>query len=99
MLHEKHPAGAEARVDIAAFAARLKSCPVTKPWQIAFDWSFSAACKALIDLIGWARGINPRRTVRASFSAACVSLPPIQFPVGTLQQSPASAGSLLPASS
>jgi hypothetical protein len=32
------PAGAKARVDIAAFAARLKSCPATK------HCSFAAGC-------------------------------------------------------
>jgi hypothetical protein len=28
--HEMHPSGAEALVDLIAFAARLKSCPLTK---------------------------------------------------------------------
>jgi hypothetical protein len=28
---EKHPSGAKAHIDFAAFTARLKSCPVTKP--------------------------------------------------------------------
>jgi N6-L-threonylcarbamoyladenine synthase len=36
---EKKPAGAKARVDFGGSAARLKSCPDTKP-------SFSGACKA-----------------------------------------------------
>jgi hypothetical protein len=38
---EKHPSGAKAHVDFAAFTARLKSCPVTKPLhtknEIALD--------------------------------------------------------------
>ena len=29
-MRENHPAGAEAHIDSIAFAARLKSCPVTK---------------------------------------------------------------------
>ena len=40
----KHPSGAEARVDFAAFAARLKPCPFkTETAQM----SFSASCKVV----------------------------------------------------
>jgi hypothetical protein len=43
---EERPAGAKAHVDSIAFAARLKSCPVTKLSKIAGEKSFSAACLA-----------------------------------------------------
>jgi hypothetical protein len=42
---EKRPSGAEAHIDLIVLAARLKSCPVTKPLEIAAKLSFSAACK------------------------------------------------------
>jgi hypothetical protein len=45
-MPEKYPSGAKAQVDLIAFAARLKSCPVTKPSNIAAIASFSAACEA-----------------------------------------------------
>ena len=38
----EHPAGAKAHTDLAALAARLKSCPDTKPPQAGMDASFSA---------------------------------------------------------
>jgi hypothetical protein len=34
--HEMHPSGAEALVDLIAFAARLKSCPFKAAVQIEF---------------------------------------------------------------
>jgi hypothetical protein len=40
-MFENKLAGAKAHVDIAEFAARLKSCPVSKPLRIAFERSFS----------------------------------------------------------
>jgi 23S rRNA (uracil1939-C5)-methyltransferase len=49
---EKHPSGAKALIDFAAFTARLKSCPVTKP-------GFSAACKASVDFAGIMQGLKP----------------------------------------
>jgi len=42
----EHPAGAEARADSKGFAARLKSCPDTRPSQIASEASISATCLA-----------------------------------------------------
>ena len=41
---EKHPAGAEARVDLTSFAARLKSCPDTCGGS---ELSFFAACEVV----------------------------------------------------
>jgi hypothetical protein len=46
-IPEEHPSGAKARIDFGPFTARLKSCPVTKPPQIATSASFSAAGKAV----------------------------------------------------
>jgi len=50
VLPEKCPSGAKAHADIANFAARLKSCPVTKPVtkpsRIAFKPGFPAAWSA-----------------------------------------------------
>jgi len=46
--HEKRTAGAEAHVDFAALAARLKSCPVTKLSRIPCEMNFSATCEAQI---------------------------------------------------
>jgi hypothetical protein len=43
---ESHPVGAEVHSDYAAFAARLKSHPDTKPSGIPAGMSFSATCKA-----------------------------------------------------
>ena len=40
------PAGAKARLYFQLFAARLKSCPVTKPSKVLLISSFSAACLA-----------------------------------------------------
>jgi hypothetical protein len=37
--------GLKHSIDLIAFAARLKSCPDTKPSQNSFSASFSAACK------------------------------------------------------
>jgi signal transduction histidine kinase len=45
--HEEHPSGAEAHVDASALSARLKSCPVTKPPEIAAESSFAVSCSAL----------------------------------------------------
>jgi hypothetical protein len=45
---ERHPSGAKAHVDLIAFAARLKSCPVTKRPENAVKSSFSAACIAAV---------------------------------------------------
>jgi len=42
-IEDKRTAGAEAHVDFAALAARLKSCPVTKRSRIQIEMSFSAA--------------------------------------------------------
>jgi hypothetical protein len=47
---EKHPAGAKAHTENEAFAARLKSGPVTKHSIILSRMGFSAACKACGDL-------------------------------------------------
>jgi hypothetical protein len=47
-MREKHPAGAKALVDSIAFAARLKSCPVTKRSRINIEGSFSAARLAVM---------------------------------------------------
>ncbi|MGA2673508.1 MAG: lipid-A-disaccharide synthase [Terracidiphilus sp.] len=43
---EEHPSGAKARVDLIAFMARLKSCPVTKREDFGMRASFSATSKA-----------------------------------------------------
>jgi hypothetical protein len=45
-VRKKHVAGAEARADFGALAARLKSCPVTELRRISGGLSFSAACLA-----------------------------------------------------
>jgi hypothetical protein len=44
---EMDPAGAKAHLYYQPFAARLKSCPDTKPSQIAREGSFSAGCKVV----------------------------------------------------
>jgi hypothetical protein len=36
-IHKKHPSGAEARIDFAAFAARLKSRPDTELTTLGFS--------------------------------------------------------------
>jgi hypothetical protein len=41
------PAGAKARVDFEAFAARLKPCPDTEPSPISAGMSFTAACEVV----------------------------------------------------
>jgi hypothetical protein len=51
-VSEKHPAGAEARVDFAALTARLKSCPVTKHEFFDYRQSFFAACEGLDNATG-----------------------------------------------
>jgi hypothetical protein len=40
---EEHPSGAKAHLYFLAFAARLKSCPVTKPSRISRACEFFAA--------------------------------------------------------
>jgi hypothetical protein len=45
--HE-HTAGAEAHIDDATLAARLKSCPDTELTRIPVEAGFSAACKAAL---------------------------------------------------
>jgi hypothetical protein len=57
-----------------ALSARLKSCPVTKPPEIADESSFSAACKADIDSDGFMLGLKPQPPSDVSFSAASESL-------------------------
>jgi hypothetical protein len=63
-IGEKHPSGAKAHAHFAALTARLKSCPDAYG---SSDKSFSAACKARVDSIGFMPGINPRPTARQEF--------------------------------
>jgi len=61
-LAKNIPPRAEARVDFIAFTARLKSCPVTKPSQMAPEASFSATCLGMQQgrMKGWPPCIRPR---------------------------------------
>ncbi|MGA7342333.1 MAG: hypothetical protein WBX18_17125 [Terracidiphilus sp.] len=61
---ELAPAGAKAHVHFATFAARLKSCPFTKPLQIAIKASLCAASKARLILCAFAARLNSRTDIK-----------------------------------
>jgi len=46
VVEDRRLAGPKGHIDLITFAARLKSCPVTKPLVERHSASFSAACKA-----------------------------------------------------
>jgi hypothetical protein len=62
-MREKQTAGAEARVIFQLLAARLKSCPDTKP-------GFSVACKARALFQPFMAPIKVGAVTRQAFSAA-----------------------------
>jgi len=66
---KEHPSGAKARAVLQASAARLKSCPDTKP-------GFPAASRAHVDSAGAMRGLKPPPPAESDFSAASKALKP-----------------------
>jgi hypothetical protein len=71
-LPKKHAAGAKAHLYFQLFAARLKSCPVTKHPQILLGVSFSAAFKAHVDFAALAAR-DPEGTPPCPFKTSTFS--------------------------
>ena len=61
-IEGKRSAGAKAHLYFQPFAARLKSCPVTKPSKFPAELSFSAACLALTLLLVILTGVSPAQS-------------------------------------
>jgi hypothetical protein len=79
---EEHPLGAKARLDLAAFAARLKSCPDTKqPFENRSE-SFSASSSASEDDPSESAGTSSATS--GAVSAEAASIAPAKLARGTL---------------
>jgi len=56
---EEHSSGAKSRVDLTTFAARLKSCPDTRPLSLSARMSPTTTCKSRSTFLSPMRGLKP----------------------------------------